>query len=129
MTTEERAYQQTLTLRYTPMPWADRAACQNAAPEAFFPEKSEPAEPGKRVCSRCPVVEECLEYALSNDMWYGTWGGLSEHERRRLRREMGRVHGWTSTCVQCERTFTTAAGRASLCSEDCRRARRACRGV
>jgi WhiB family redox-sensing transcriptional regulator len=38
------------------------------------------------VCRGCVVREECLEYALSNGEKFGIWGGMSERERRRLRR-------------------------------------------
>jgi WhiB family redox-sensing transcriptional regulator len=40
----------------------------------------------KRICSGCEVRAECLEYALAHDERFGIWGGLSERERRRLRR-------------------------------------------
>ena len=56
------------------------------AEEAFFPEKGGSTRDAKRVCSGCTVRAECLEYALANDERFGIWGGLSERERRRLRR-------------------------------------------
>ena len=37
-------------------------------------------------CRRCPVAQECLEYALEESEKYGIWGGKSERQRRRLRR-------------------------------------------
>jgi WhiB family redox-sensing transcriptional regulator len=40
----------------------------------------------KKVCTTCDVRSECLEYALSNDERFGIWGGLSERERRRLKK-------------------------------------------
>ena len=40
----------------------------------------------KKICTGCEVKAECLEYALANDERFGIWGGLSERERRRLRR-------------------------------------------
>jgi len=56
-------------------------------PEAFFPEKGGSTREAKRICSGCEVRAECLEYALANDERFGIWGGLSERERRRVRRQ------------------------------------------
>ena len=36
------------------------------------------------MCARCPVRQPCLEYALSNRIVSGIWGGLTERERRPL---------------------------------------------
>ena len=41
----------------------------------------------KKVCWSCEVRQECLEYAMKNREVVGVWGGTSEKERRRLRRE------------------------------------------
>ena len=54
--------------------------------EAFFPEKGGSTREAKRICESCEVRQECLEYALANDERFGIWGGLSEMERRRLRK-------------------------------------------
>lgn len=69
-----------------PLPWADRAKCLVAEPETFFPEKGGSTREAKKICTDCPVKAECLEYALENDERFGIWGGLSERERRKLRR-------------------------------------------
>jgi WhiB family redox-sensing transcriptional regulator len=66
--------------------WQARALCAQTDPEAFFPEKGGSTRDAKRVCGACVVRSECLEYALSNDERFGIWGGLSERERRRLRK-------------------------------------------
>ena len=66
--------------------WQERALCAETDPEAFFPEKGGSTRGAKRICSGCDVRAECLEYALANDERFGIWGGLSERERRRLRR-------------------------------------------
>ena len=68
------------------MGWADRALCAETDPDAFFPELGEPSREAKAVCRRCEVRDECLEYALANSERFGIWGGLSENERRPLRR-------------------------------------------
>ncbi|MFW0119800.1 WhiB family transcriptional regulator [Rothia sp. P5764] len=67
--------------------WQADALCAQTDPEAFFPEKGGSTRDAKRVCSECPVREACLEYAMDNDERFGIWGGLSERERRRLRKQ------------------------------------------
>jgi WhiB family redox-sensing transcriptional regulator len=66
--------------------WQDLALCAQTDPEAFFPEKGGSTREAKRICSACDVRQDCLEFALGNDERFGIWGGLSERERRRLRR-------------------------------------------
>lgn len=66
--------------------WQDQALCAQTDPEAFFPEKGGSTREAKRICSGCEVKAECLEYALAKDERFGIWGGLSERERRRLKR-------------------------------------------
>ncbi len=67
--------------------WQERALCAQTDPEAFFPEKGGSTREAKRICSGCEVRSECLEYALEKDERFGIWGGMSERERRRLRRQ------------------------------------------
>ena len=66
--------------------WQDRALCAQTDPEAFFPEKGGSAREAKKVCLTCEVRDDCLEYALMNDERFGIWGGLSERERRKLKK-------------------------------------------
>ena len=66
--------------------WQERALCAQTDPEAFFPEKGGSTREAKKVCVGCEVRSECLEYALAHDERFGIWGGLSERERRRLKR-------------------------------------------
>ena len=66
--------------------WQERALCAQTDPEAFFPEKGGSTREAKRVCLTCEVRSECLEYALENDERFGIWGGLSERERRKLKK-------------------------------------------
>ena len=72
-----------------PLAWQQPALCGQTEPEAFFPEKGGSTREAKAVCQACQVREECLEYALANDERFGIWGGMSERERRRLRRMAG----------------------------------------
>jgi WhiB family redox-sensing transcriptional regulator len=69
--------------------WQERALCAETDPEAFFPEKGGSTREAKKICTGCEVKAECLEFALANDERFGIWGGLSERERRRLRRRAG----------------------------------------
>ena len=66
--------------------WQERALCAQTDPEAFFPEKGGSTREAKRICLGCEVRDRCLEYALAHDERFGIWGGLSERERRRLKR-------------------------------------------
>src|SRR5215212_3582181 len=66
--------------------WQERALCAQTDTEAFFPEKGGSTREAKKVCLTCEVRGECLEYALMNDERFGIWGGLSERERRKLKK-------------------------------------------
>jgi WhiB family redox-sensing transcriptional regulator len=73
------------------MDWVQRARCRDEDPELFFPIGSTgPAalqvEAAKAVCHLCPVRSDCLEWSLATAQDSGVWGGLSEEERRAVRR-------------------------------------------
>ncbi|MFJ3213833.1 WhiB family transcriptional regulator [Streptomyces flaveolus] len=77
--------------------WRARAACRTEDPDLFFPVgNTGPAlyqiEEAKAVCRRCPVMERCLQWALDSGQEHGVWGGLSEDDRRRLKRRAARKH-------------------------------------
>ncbi|MGH3189654.1 MAG: WhiB family transcriptional regulator [Streptosporangiaceae bacterium] len=65
--------------------WRYRAACRGADLAVFFPGRGESAGPARRICAECPVRQPCLDYALSNGIVHGIWGGLTERDRRSLR--------------------------------------------
>ncbi|NEB41310.1 WhiB family transcriptional regulator [Streptomyces sp. SID14515] len=75
--------------------WRLHAACREEDPDLFFPIGStgpavvQTAE-AKAVCRTCPVQAACLEWALENGQDSGIWGGLSENERRALKRRSRR---------------------------------------
>ena len=78
------------------MDWRHRAACRDVDPELFFPiGNTGPAlmqiEEAKQVCRSCPVVDSCLKWALESGQDAGVWGGLSEDERRALKRRNART--------------------------------------
>lgn len=64
-------------------PWMTGAACAGGGTETFFASYTAPA---KKVCEHCPVRIDCLEWALSEEVSAGVWGGLSSLERNALRR-------------------------------------------
>lgn len=76
-------------------PWRRDALCGQTDPEAFFPEKGGSTREAKAVCNGqtarglgpCPVRAQCLQHAVDNDERFGIWGGLSERERRKLKRD------------------------------------------
>jgi WhiB family redox-sensing transcriptional regulator len=78
--------------------WMLRAACRgHPRPDIFSPPparadtkiKRSKAErrrkiivaEAKTVCRRCPVVDECLDYADRAGERYGIWGGKTPRER------------------------------------------------
>ena len=67
--------------------WQDLANCLGVDPDLFFPERGASTREAKEVCRGCVVREECLEFALANGEKFGIWGGMSERERRRIRRQ------------------------------------------
>lgn len=66
--------------------WMEFASCTSADPDAWFPAKGSSTREAKRICSRCKVKSECLEYALVHDERFGIWGGRSDRERRKIKR-------------------------------------------
>ena len=77
--------------------WRELAACRGAGLDLFFPERGESAGPARRVCAACPVRQPCLDYAISNRITHGIWGGLTERERRALRSGWVRPRGGSVT--------------------------------
>lgn len=83
-----------VTLSETDLTWQQRARCTGVDPELFFPTKGRSGReagrssiPATRICGRCDVQLQCLQYALSHpDGKHGIWGGATEDERDELRR-------------------------------------------
>lgn len=78
------------------MDWRHRSECLEEDPELFFPiGNTGPAitqiEEAKTICRRCDVMEICLKWALENGQDAGVWGGMSEDERRSLKRRNARA--------------------------------------
>jgi WhiB family transcriptional regulator, redox-sensing transcriptional regulator len=77
------------------MDWRDEAACVDVDPEVFFPVGTtgpalDQIERAKAVCAGCPVIAACLAWALETNQQAGVWGGMSEDERRSVRRNRRR---------------------------------------
>lgn len=79
--------------------WREHAACRGLRIQLFVPDDIDHLARGrsnrgqvhyveaKSVCGRCPVTQECLEYALAHEsggLRFGVWGGLAPEERRRM---------------------------------------------
>ncbi|WP_019819119.1 WhiB family transcriptional regulator [Saccharomonospora saliphila] len=69
--------------------WRLDAACRDEDPELFFPVSdmgpgAQQTARAKAVCARCPVANQCLEYAIENGLDHGVFGGTTERERRAL---------------------------------------------
>jgi WhiB family transcriptional regulator, redox-sensing transcriptional regulator len=75
--------------------WRSAAACLNADPDLFFPMMTgrglEQTEKAKAICARCPVRQQCLEFARAHDPIYGIWGGTTLDERQRIHRREQRA--------------------------------------
>ncbi len=67
--------------------WQENANCLGVDPDLFFPERGASTREAKTVCRGCEVRVDCLEYTLAHGEKFGIWGGLSERERRRVRRQ------------------------------------------
>jgi WhiB family transcriptional regulator, redox-sensing transcriptional regulator len=66
--------------------WKDLGRCAEVDGDIFFPAKGESNLEAKLVCRMCEVRARCLDYALDNDETFGIWGGMSERQRRKVRR-------------------------------------------
>jgi WhiB family redox-sensing transcriptional regulator len=88
--------------------WRDLAACRGTDLEVFFPGRGESARPARQVCAGCPVRQPCLDYAITNRIAYGVWGGLTERERRALR------SGWVRASRQDRDRAVLAADAAGF---------------
>lgn len=77
----------TLSEVLVPPEWMKKALCAEVDPEIFYPEKNTDGTVAKRLCLKCDVRVECLEYAVDNDERFGIWGGLNERSRRKYKRK------------------------------------------
>jgi hypothetical protein len=68
--------------------WVNEALCAQVGPEdsLWFPDKGQSNKQAKLICAECPVRQQCLQYALDRSEQHGIWGGLSDRERKELKR-------------------------------------------
>ena len=76
-------------LRLQELWWQVDANCNDKYADLFFPNRGASTREAKKICSECTVKEHCLEYAIVNAEKFGIWGGLSERERRKIRKDRG----------------------------------------
>lgn len=69
--------------------WMSEGICAQIDAEEWFPEKGGSSRAAQAVCATCPVRTQCLQYAVDNSERFGIWGGLTEGQRRKLRRTNG----------------------------------------
>lgn len=67
-----------------PPSFVEHGACAGADLSLFYPVRGESAAKGKAICATCPVLTACREWAIARRERHGTWGGLSERERRKI---------------------------------------------
>jgi len=65
--------------------WVTTAPCGDT-PDLFFPRRAADNGPAVEVCRACTHRLPCLEWALQQDIQDGIWGGLTDRERRKLKR-------------------------------------------
>ncbi|PRB01779.1 WhiB family transcriptional regulator [Microbacterium sp. MYb64] len=99
-------------------PWKGQAACMQVDPDMFFPTKGdhESARNAVATCRTCPVVGDCLQYALEHRETQGVWGGLTPMQRKRIAR--------TPVCRRCKTPIGHLSKQHRYC-ESCAVARRA----
>lgn len=71
--------------------WHAKGACIDADPSLFFPVRGASNKEAKALCAGCAVRSECLDFALAENIHHGVWGGLSDRQRRQLRRDQHAV--------------------------------------
>jgi WhiB family redox-sensing transcriptional regulator len=72
----------------TPQAFANQALCAEADPDLFVPiGQGVSVRKAKAICNRCPVIAECLAWALENPDTNAIYGGLTYRERVKLQRQ------------------------------------------
>ena len=93
--------------------WKIEGLCNEVGTELFYPPNDDPdTERAKRICKRCTVIDQCLEYALKNNEPYGVWGGKTPAQRRRMRSAQ-RVHRRVET-VKARQSEALRLSRSGL---------------
>lgn len=93
------------------MKWLDFAACAGEDTDIFFPRRGEGPYDAKRICSTCPVIKACRNYAITRQERLGVWGGLTWNERRRLQRGKPEL-----VCKECGTRYIPHNPARTTCS-------------
>ena len=78
-----------ITTVQRPPQWHEQANCAGVDPELFFPEtgrKTKASRQAKKICFRCDVRNECLQWALDNNEVHGVYGGTTPEQRKQIHR-------------------------------------------
>lgn len=67
--------------------WRESAKCKNEDVNLFMSNSKQEINDAKAICIGCPVLKQCLDYAITNDIPYGVWGGTSQSERKSMKRK------------------------------------------
>lgn len=91
--------------------WMTLAACRGARRDLFFPDEFELPDPSAIAkCAGCVVRNECLQYAIDNDIEFGIWGGLTEQQRSNINERRHRVR-----CPDCRSDNVIQQDRYEVC--------------
>ena len=66
--------------------WRAKGLCSQSDPDLWFSVGALDHKQAKLICGQCEVRQQCLQYAVSAPVEHGIWGGLTERERRKVRR-------------------------------------------
>lgn len=120
----------------SPPPWMRHGVCRNDPnPDLWFPNPCETGDEAVALCARCPVAQQCREYALEHAIPHGVWGGVTARQRlieiKKRRRERGRERGYPAQLVDAVRRMAAAgmsdpeiAEQVDLCRDTVGRVRR-----
>lgn len=99
-----------MTAAVAQLDWQTQPACRGARNDLFFPaDGAVPSPVALGMCGRCPIKDECLDWALSHEE-FGIWGGLTEAQRRAINARRHRVR-----CPDCRSDNVIEEGRHEVC--------------
>ncbi|QRY51838.1 WhiB family transcriptional regulator [Mycolicibacterium septicum] len=100
-------------------PRTERGTCSKVSdPDVFFSDEFEDIREAKLMCASCPIRTHCLNNALQKSRLPGTWGGLTETERRSVR-EGRRTLTSSRDCAHCARPFMPRREDGKFCTRYC----------
>lgn len=103
-------------------PWAQHGTCRKLAdPDIMYPEDGDESREAKELCMRCPVRQDCLDYALRNKEEWGIWGGASEHDRERMLKGEDIILFATCGNPNCDMDMPALGGWRKFCTTECRK--------